>query len=181
MKCQVPQQKKCAKGHKTNWRCFEDEPKTCKARERERKIEEARVKMAAEEQFRQEEDRVHQKAVAKYDEDIQKIAQSVMDIRLRDERMKVITQKKQDLIRARERAKKATTQASEIRDKPTQSTPTISSPTPEETTKTVVTPKATQRRALLREHINSCVDQTHLSRGLSGSDKRTKRMLSTLR
>ncbi|KUJ19424.1 uncharacterized protein LY89DRAFT_667379 [Mollisia scopiformis] len=99
MKCLALEQKQCHKGHKSTWRCHEHEPKSCRACEKERKEVERRAQEAGEEQIRQDEEtRKHQAAVAKLDEDIRKLVQSVKDERIRNERIAIIAQKKQDLI-----------------------------------------------------------------------------------
>lgn len=164
MKCSASEQKKCPKSHKTTWRCFNGEPKSCHTCEHDRKNAEKKALRAAEERLKQEDDsRKHQEAIAKYDEQIQKLTDDVKRQRLEAERAAIIEQKKQDLANANERAKKATAPAvAPTPAKKAGEAPIVapkSSRSPKQQAQQPTAPESTPKsRALLRNHIKTCVD-----------------------
>ncbi|EKD17579.1 NFX1-type zinc finger-containing protein 1 [Drepanopeziza brunnea f. sp. 'multigermtubi' MB_m1] len=106
MKCEAVMNKKCANGHPQSWRCFQGPITACSICERERKLAEKKAKKALDDKLsRDEKMQRHQKEIEKLDEEIEKVVQSMKDMRIESEQAKLLAQKRKDLEAAKQRAK----------------------------------------------------------------------------
>lgn len=106
--CRSVMNKKCDKGHSQSWQCHAGAPPACSKCEREKKEAMKKAQRALEEKEKKDErSRKHLEEVARYDEEMERIAQSARDARLDDEQKAVLAQKQIDLAAAKERANRA--------------------------------------------------------------------------
>jgi hypothetical protein len=114
---------KCSNGHAQSWHCHSGPaPGTCSTCERERKEAEKKAQKALKNQMkRDEQTQKHLKEVAKVQEEIDQITQSMKDAQLDSEQKAVLAQKKQDLAAAKELAKKKHDRLQEESARPKQS------------------------------------------------------------
>ena len=106
MKCLAITKQKCASGHSQSWQCFQGNPVSCNTCEREKKIAEKKAKRALEDQTRREEmKKKHLNEMAKLDDEIEKLIQSMQNTRLETDQAAVLAQKRKDLEAAQTRAR----------------------------------------------------------------------------
>jgi SpoVK/Ycf46/Vps4 family AAA+-type ATPase len=103
--CKTILAQKCSNGHNQSWQCHAGAPPTCPKCERDRKEALKRTQRALEEKLRRDEKiQKHLKEVAKVEEEIEQITQSIKDARLDSEQKAILAQKRMDLAAAKERA-----------------------------------------------------------------------------
>lgn len=106
--CRRVMTQKCNNGHNQSWQCHVGAPPACIKCEHDKKEAIKRAQRDLEEkQKRDEKDRKHREEVAKINEEMERIAQSVKDARLDAEQKSVLAQKRIDLAAAKERANRA--------------------------------------------------------------------------
>jgi hypothetical protein len=111
---QNPLTQKCLSGHSQSWQCHAGAPTACSKCERDRKEAVKRAQRTLEEKLKWDErTQTHLKEVAKVEEDMEQIAQSMKDARLDSEQRAVLTQKRMDLAAAKERANRTQDSTSE--------------------------------------------------------------------
>ena len=115
--CRTVLTQKCSNGHNESWQCHTGAPPVCSKCERDRKEALKRAQRAHQEKLKQEEKlQNHLKEVAKLDEEMEQIFQSIKDARLDSEQKAILAQKRMDLAAAKQRAN--TTQNSGQEDSP---------------------------------------------------------------
>lgn len=96
---------KCPKGHSQSWQCHASALLACSKCERDRKEAVKRAQRALEENLKRDEKiQKHLKEVAKVEEEMEQIIQSMKDARLDSEQKAILAQKRMDLAAAKERA-----------------------------------------------------------------------------
>ena len=106
--CRTVLTQKCVNGHNQSWQCHAGAPPACSKCERERKEMVKRTQRALEEKLKRDEKiQKHLKEVAKVEEEMDQITQSIKDARLDSEQKAILAQKRMDLAAARERANRA--------------------------------------------------------------------------
>ncbi|CAG8959271.1 hypothetical protein HYFRA_00012629 [Hymenoscyphus fraxineus] len=110
MKCMMIIKDKCPNGHTQQWYCHSGAPPTtCPTCERERRAAEKKAQKALEEKLRREEkQQKHLREVAKIQEQIDEVTQSMKDLQINADQAASLEQKKKDLVAAKELAKKQT-------------------------------------------------------------------------
>jgi AAA domain len=115
--CRTVLTQKCFDGHDQSWQCHTGAPPTCFKCERDKKEAMKRTQRALKEKLRRDEKiQKHLKEVAKVEEEIEQITQSIKDARLDSEQNAILAQKRMDLAAAKERANR--TQNSHQEDPP---------------------------------------------------------------
>lgn len=95
----------CNNGHNKSWQCHAGVPRTCLICERDKKEATKRAQRAFEEKVKRDEKiRKHLEEVAKIEEEMERITQSIKDARLNSEQNAILAQKRMDLAAAKERA-----------------------------------------------------------------------------
>lgn len=103
--CRTVLTQKCFNGHNQSWQCHAGAPPACSKCERDRKEAVKRAQRALEEKLKRDEKiQKHLKEVAKVEEEIEQITQSIKDARLDSEQRVILAQKRMDLAAAKERA-----------------------------------------------------------------------------
>ena len=103
--CRTVLTQKCSNGHNQSWQCHAGAPPACSKCERDKKEAGKRALRALEEkQKREEKLQKHLKEVAKLDEEMEQITQSIKDARLDCEQKAILAQKRIDLAAAKQRA-----------------------------------------------------------------------------
>ena len=103
--CTAVLTQKCSNGHNQSWQCHAGAPPACSKCERDRKEAVKRTQRALEEKLKRDEKiQNHLKEVAKVEEEIEQITQSIKDAHLDSEQKAILTQKRMDLAAAKERA-----------------------------------------------------------------------------
>ncbi|ERF72667.1 hypothetical protein EPUS_09257 [Endocarpon pusillum Z07020] len=96
---------KCSNGHNQSWQCHTGAPPVCSKCERDRKEALNRAQRTHQERLKREEKlQRHLKEVAKLDEEMEQINQSMKDARLDSEQMAILAQKRMDLAAPKQRA-----------------------------------------------------------------------------
>ena len=153
---------KCDKGHNQSWQCHAGAPPVCPKCEREKKEAIRRTERALEEKLkRDEKNRKHLEEVAKIDEEIERLIQSIKDARLDSEQKAILAQKQIDLAAAKERANRA--QRAHQDNRTTTSNNNNShpvNPPVQRSSKPLLAPtKSTQaQQSKLRDHIKTAVE-----------------------
>jgi DNA repair exonuclease SbcCD ATPase subunit len=97
--------RKCSNGHNQQWQCHAGAPPVCTKCENDRKQAEKKVQRDLDAKIKREAKvQKHLKELAKLDEQMAQIAQSMEDLRLDNEQRAVLEQKRKDLETAKERA-----------------------------------------------------------------------------
>ena len=154
--------RKCLNGHNQRWLCHAGAPTACVNCERDRKEAEKKAQKDFEEKLKRDEKiQRHLKEVAKIDEQMEQITQSVKDARLDSEQKAILTQKRKDLAAAKERANE--TQKSHQPDSPgihNNDDPPSVDPLPEKSSPASSGPAAStpNKHSKLREHIKTAVE-----------------------
>ena len=106
--CRTVLTQKCLNGHGQSWQCHAGAPPACFKCERDRKEAVKRTQRALEEKLKRDEKiQKHLKEVAKVEEELEQIIQSIRDARLDSEQKAILAQKRMDLAAAKERANRA--------------------------------------------------------------------------
>lgn len=106
--CRTVLNQKCIDGHNQSWQCHAGAPPACSKCERDRKEAVKRTQRALEEKLKRDEKiQKHQKEVARIEEEMEQITQSIKDARLDSEQKAILAQKRMDLAAAREQADRA--------------------------------------------------------------------------
>lgn len=160
--CRAVMNQQCEKGHQQSWQCHAGAPPACSKCERDKKEAMKRTQRALSEKLKRDEKiRKHLEEVAKIDEEIERITQSIRDARLDSEQKAVLAQKQIDLAAAKERANRA--QNSPQVDPITISNDDHSTPRNQPIQKppqnNLAPAKSTQaQQSKLREHIKAAVE-----------------------
>jgi hypothetical protein len=167
IRCKEVLTQSCPKGHPQTWHCNEgaSAPVACQKCERERKETEKRARKVVEDQKRRDEKtQKHLNEVAKLQEQIEKITQSMKDKRLDDEHDHVLAQMRKDLAAAQDLASRtknekplprpSVTQANSSRDS-AQPTPSITPGAQSTATSKPSGPVAGKKT--LQDHLNTCL------------------------
>lgn len=103
--CRTVLTQKCSNRHNQSWQCHAGAPPACSKCERDRKEAVKRTQRALEEKLKRDEKiQKHLKEVAKVEEEMEQITQSIKDARLDSEQKAILAQKRMDLVAAKERA-----------------------------------------------------------------------------
>lgn len=103
--CRTVLTQKCNNAHNQSWQCHAGAPPACFKCERDKKELVKRTQRAFEEKLkRDEKNQKHLKEVAKVEEEMERITQSIKDARLDSEQKAILAQKQIDLAAAKERA-----------------------------------------------------------------------------
>jgi hypothetical protein len=103
--CRTVLTQNCSSGHNQSWQCHSGAPPACSKCERDRKDAVKRAQRALEEKIKRDEKiQKHLKEVAKVEEEMEQITQSMKDARLDSEQQAILAQKRMDLAAAKERA-----------------------------------------------------------------------------
>jgi hypothetical protein len=96
---------KCSNGHNQQWQCHAGAPPVCTKCENDRKQAEKKVQRDLDAKIKREAKlQKHLKELAKLDEQMAQITQSMEDLRLDNEQRAILEQKRKDLEAAKERA-----------------------------------------------------------------------------
>ena len=96
---------KCINGHNQSWQCHSGAPPACSNCERDRKEAAKRAQRALEQKLKRDDIiQNHLKEVAKIEDEMEQITQSIKDAQLNSEQKAVLAQKRMDLSAAKERA-----------------------------------------------------------------------------
>lgn len=164
--CRTVLTQKCNNGHNQSWECHAGAPPACFKCERDKKEAVKRTQRAFEEKLKRDEKiQKHLKEVAKVEEELEQIAQSIKDARLDSEQKAILAQKQIDLAAAKERANRTQNSPQENptaisnddhsnpRNLPVNNpTKTLPAPLPAPTTSTP------GQHSKLREHIKSTME-----------------------
>lgn len=103
--CKAILTQKCLNGHNQSWECHAVAPLACPRCERDKKEAVKRAQKALEESLKRDEKiQKHLKEVAKLEEEMEQIVQSLKDARLDSEQRTILAQKRMDLAAAKEQA-----------------------------------------------------------------------------
>lgn len=103
--CRKVLSQKCNIGHNQSWQCHAGAPLTCPKCEREKKEAVKKAQRVFEEKLkRDEKTRKHLMEVAKMEEEMERVIQSIKDARLDSEQRAILAQKQIDLAATKERA-----------------------------------------------------------------------------
>lgn len=106
--CKFLVSQKCSNGHNQQWQCHAGAPPVCAKCENDRKQAEKKVQQDLDAKMKREaKAQKHLKEVAKLNEEIAQIVQSMEDLRLDNEQRAILAQKRKDLEAAKERANRA--------------------------------------------------------------------------
>lgn len=152
---------KCSNGHNQSWKCHKGTPTVCSNCERERKEADKAAQKALDEKLRREEKtQRHLREIAKVDEEIEQLNQSMRDARLETEQQAILEQKRADLEATRKLVKEQQNKHSESSKpsekraaKPENSEPTIPSLAP-----SAPVGSSQNRHANLPEHIKAATE-----------------------
>src|SRR4051812_28754929 len=101
MLCRTVLSQNCAKGHSQTWKCHAGPPAVCAKCERERKDMIQKAQQALQDQLKRDEaTQRHLREIAKIEEDINAINNSIKDARVASEQENIIKQRKRDLLAA---------------------------------------------------------------------------------
>lgn len=163
IRCMAVLKQPCSKGHSQLWQCDQgaSAPVSCQKCEQERKEAEKRAQKAAQDQQKRDaKTRKHLKEVAKIQEDIDRITQSMKDKRLDDEQEIALAQMKKDLAAAKALTSRIMDESSLPRSSTTRSESNKNSaqPAPSSTSCNQSTsPLGPGRKRVLQDHIKTCL------------------------
>ncbi|KFZ12367.1 hypothetical protein V502_07117, partial [Pseudogymnoascus sp. VKM F-4520 (FW-2644)] len=162
-RCMAALKQLCSKGHSQMWKCDQgtSAPVSCQKCEQERKEAERSARKAAEDQQQRDaKTQKHLREVAKIQEDIDEITQSMKDKRLDDDHKIVLAQKKKDLVAAKALSNRTMNESSVPRLSTTRSESDESSaqPAPSSTLGNQVTSTlGPSRKKISQDHIKTCL------------------------
>jgi hypothetical protein len=162
--CRTVLTQKCSNGHNQPWQCHAGAPPACSKCERDRKEAVKRTQRALEAKLRRDEKiQMHLKEVAKIEEEMEQITQSITDARLDSDQKAILAQKRTDLAAAKERANRTqSSQREDPLDIHNDDHPNPSNVSLEKSSQTSPGPAAStpDQHSKFREHIKAAVKHT---------------------